>query len=100
MMSSGKTHVKKREKKVRFGGDEVVATKYIIKDPKKMHTIYKIYDEHGRHVGSKREWAKIMELYKTKPVDKVQEHKSMLQKRKFYEMMQQRRQTKDQSEKE
>jgi hypothetical protein len=55
-MSTGKPHEKKRVKKVRFGGDVVVATKYLEKDPKDMHTVYKLYDNKGYHVGSKRQY--------------------------------------------
>jgi hypothetical protein len=56
IMSTGKPHEKKRVKKVRFGGDVVVATKYLEKDPKDMHTVYKLYDNKGHHVGSKRQY--------------------------------------------
>jgi hypothetical protein len=83
---------------VRFGGATVVATKYLDKDPEDMQTVYKIYDDHGRHVGSKREWARIQTLYPAKAVDKVQEHKSKLQKRKFYEMTRERRETRGRRE--
>ena len=45
IMSTGRLQVKKREKKVRFGGAVVVDTKYLTKDLKDMHTVYKLYDD-------------------------------------------------------
>jgi hypothetical protein len=82
-MSTCKPHLKKREKKVRFGGDVVVAIKYMEKDLEDMHTVYKLYDDKGRHVGSKRQYQTAKELYKQNPADKESERRYEMHQRQF-----------------
>jgi hypothetical protein len=75
------------EKRVRFGGAVVVDTKYISKDLEGMDTVYKLYDHQGRHVGSKWDYQRVMDLYKDKPKGEDYAERSMLHKRKFDEMI-------------